>query len=1516
MFSMNNPYITKCKRSLFPFGIAFLLSCSSSTTAGIAQEPLFLVKGARPLVMLAVSVDHKLFQKAYPDYSDLTNDGVLDISYTDSFDYYGYFDNRKCYVYDAGDGRFEPTATTPSGTYSHHCGTTEWSGNFLNWATMTRVDLLRKVLYGGKRFTDTSSDTVLERALIPTDIHAFSKVFTASSTIEMQSFTPYAKTTLSICNVTTQTDGNDTTGDSDQASTTTNPPRMLVADGSYPRWASDESEQCQWDSEQGPPESNNLFLSGTKNGPNVRVLVCVTGSLETNCKSYAGDVKKPTGLLQEYGEDGDVRFGLISGSYENRDKGGVLRRNIGQLAGNADTNDDEINADGTFTGYAGIISTLNKIRINEWSFTNKIYNDCNTPGISKDSYLTSADTGVQCSNWGNPIGEIYLESLRYLAGAGSPTASFSAASDPLSLTEAAWSDPMGSTEWCAPMNIVVLSSSDNSFDTDDLSSVSDTGIDLTTATNAIGGANGENYSGNIFIGSNGTTSDDKCSVKSFTSLSSLKGICPSAPSMDGGYHIAGMAHKAHTVDMRDDRVNDPVTGEFQTVDTFVVALSKELPELTFKVGDGLVKVIPTFGAHSTNEASLYTDGWRTGSLANIVVTQTEQDLAGNLTYARLLILWEDSPWGYDYDKDGIAQLAICVGAECAMHDDDANGISDNLDLASGQIRVTNRVVDGASGDALRFGFIVSGTTADGEYSNVLRPGDENGSVLDANNNPTKIRPDETNWSDPDVRFFSAGSTAARLLDNPLVLAAKYGGFIDSDASGDTGEGWPDKTAEWDNDSDGTPDNYFLADNPTNLGVKLGSFFSSIATESSSSSVVANSGSLDDGTRLYQARFDSSNWSGQLLALPVNPDTAEVADPTAAVDAIDDSKPDWDSGIQITAQDYATGREILTWDADNSTGIAFRWDSLSGTPLETALNLNPITLTSDGLGEDRLEYLRGNTAKEIRNSGGHFRNRGLFDDDGTFVSEILGDTIHSSPVLVAEPNSGYLDDIEASAYSTFVSTNASRTPMVYFGANDGMLHGVSEVTGDEKIAFIPNALFGDGSTTAPLNELTSTNYQHRYYVDGGITVNDAYFDSAWHTVLVGALGAGGKAVFALDITDPSSFDETNAGSLVLWEMTDTDLTDTDPTKLGYTFSHPTIFKADGEGWIAAFGNGYGSANGGAYLYLIDIDGSATEEITLDATGPNNGLSSISPIDSDNDGDIDIIYAGDLLGNVWKLTSSNGFANNTVERLFTAKADSTTVQPITTRIEVGIHPQGRDGRMVYFGTGKYYETTDNDPANAVSPNTMYGIWDDDSNNPTVSSTTDHTQDGSLVKQTITEHTGSLVNPNGETIGYNLRTVTDHPVDWETKNGWYIDLPTTGEKVVVNPTLRGGRIIFITTIPSTSPCESGGISWLMEVDHENGGQLDVAAFDLNHDGVFDIADYLMITDDSGNTSNLIPVGKQSKSGILQSPAILFDQRGKTEYKYSSGSKGGVIERTTENPVPFDKGRKSWLHVGGGCS
>lgn len=1508
----------------------FLVGATGNAMATVAQTPLFLVQSVTPMVMLALSVDHQLFAKAFADFSDLDGDGKIDNTYADAFDYYGYFDSDRCYQYDATDARFEPRDAA-DGTHGHDCANSasdgDWSGNFLNWATMTRIDVLRKSLYGGKRSTDTASATVLEREFLPEDVHAFVKVFapdvgsTAGKRAEIEKYTPYSTvTSLSICNVTP-----------DNA---TYAPRMRLAEGSWPSWASSEVYQCEfYEIASGgtkgmgaapnnvvPYRADNLYVPGTDNAPAVRVQVCESGSVkETNCKSYDGGTNwKPVGLLQQYGEDGTLRFGLLTGSYQKRDKGGVLRKGIGLIAGNASASNDEVNlTDGTLNASVnGIIGTLNKVRLNSYDYGSHKYSDCNIYGIPVSAYMAETyrfnhnTYNATCSNWGNPLSELYLEAVRYFAGEASATASFTVASDSLSLPTATWSDPLAASEYCAPLNIVLISSGDNSFDTDGITGVPSTVGSVNTLTDTIGSLEGFTAGASVMVGEIGSTplaapDNNQCSAKTFTSLSEVRGICPATPTKQGGYQVAGLAYGAHTQDLR---TASGYTGD-QKINTYAIALAKDLPDFVFTVNGTDITVVPNAYSDFTGVSlpPLNDPGWRAASLAHVFVEDTVNDAGGNLIYARFLAHWEDSAWGNDYDMDVIVRLSVCVGSECTNHDDDGSG-SNDTNPGSNVLRVTTRAIHSASGAAMKVGFVVSGTTTDTTDHTTLR---KRAGLTYSSFNEDPGR--DVNEPTPTVYQFSPGTVAAKRLSPPLEYAAKYGGFTDSNANNQ-----PDVQSEWDEDGDGLPDNYFFADDPSELGPKLAEFLATIATISSSASVVANSVSLQTDTRIYQARFDSADWSGSLLSFPV----------AVASGALQTTE--WDAGDKIALQDYDTGREFVTWDPTANSGLGggvpFRWASINASQ-QALLDTSPVSGSADGYGDERLDYLRGDGSLEDDQAGGIFRSR----------STPLGDIVHSTPVVVARPSSGYPDSMQGTLashnrYSDFAASyydiscllaeaDRDREPMVYFGANDGALHGVSACTGIEKIAYIPNALIGQ------LPKLTSVNYSHQYYVDGPTTTVDAFFsDNAWHTVLLGSAGAGGPVIFALDVTT-ASFDESTADALALWEITSAS---TGFAEMGYAFSQPAVIKTARDGWVVVFGNGYGSASGHAVLYVVSVETGALIR-AIDVGGTNNGMATVAPVDSNGDDLVDIIYAGDLNGNLWrfKADAASGFSGTTctascntvsnVSVLYAAKESLGDAQPITTRPEVGVHPVKAYGRMVYFGTGKYFEAGDQDPSGGQE-NTMYGLWDNDSGATITSVTTRNST--TLQQQTITETSQTFAGTS-----YDIRVLSNILPSWYSYNtstglwegvrGWYMDLPTTGERMVADPILRGGRLIYVTTIPSLQPCDSGGTSWLMIVDADTGGRHDVPVFDLSGDTAFTLADNYQET--SGGVTTYTPIsGKKSSVGIQQSPAVLAGiggdgdgSYGGAEGLYSSGSKEGEVELTVANPLALAAGRKSWVRL-----
>ena len=694
---------------------------------------------------------------------------------------------------------------------------------------------------------------------------------------------------------------------------------------------------------------------------------------------------------------------------------------------------------------------------------------------------------------------------------------------------------------------------------------------------------------------------------------------------------------------------------------------------------------------------------------------------------------------------------------------------------------------------------------------------------------------------------------------------------------------------------------YMADDPATLQAAFDTIFTDIlAKTGASSSAATNSASLSTNSFIYQARFNSGDWSGELLAK------------TISLAGVISSTNTWDAAVQLNTK-AATSRTVLTYGRDTNDGIPFRWSDIStltDTTATDALNKDHLG-TVDGRGSDRVGFLRGGT-------GG--ASAGLFRSDRAGK---LGDIIHSTPSYVGSPNAGY-NDATMPGYAAFRTSKNSREPIIYAGANDGMLHGFKASTGEEVLAYVPRTVFSN------LNKLTASDYgasvPHEYFVDGSPIIADAFVDSSWTTVLAGGLRAGGQGIYALDITTPSNFTETGAGpaSTVLWEFSDEDDAD-----LGYTFTQPTlnfrthqsaqIAKMANDKWAVIIGNGYNntaidgnaSSTGNAYLYILFIeegtDGIWTPDddyIKIDtgvgSTTTPNGLASPTPVDVDGDNIIDFIYAGDLLGNLWKfdVTSSTatswGIAISGHQPLFTALDSSSNPQPITSAPLFTWHPN--DGYMIGFGTGKYIELTD---TSNTDPQTIYGIWDQNTNVSNRSA---------LVEQTIVAEV--TVNTD------EFRIFSNNSVDYSSKEGWYMDLPESGERVDVNPVGRDGRFVFATRTPSSAACTAGGDSWLMEFNYLTGGRLDISPFDVNGDGVINDLDFQEITEGvDGNGAPItikVPVGgfRSGDGGMISTPTVISTDDSDIEHKIESSSKGNTSS-VLESTAASLSGRISWKEI-----
>lgn len=731
--------------------------------------------------------------------------------------------------------------------------------------------------------------------------------------------------------------------------------------------------------------------------------------------------------------------------------------------------------------------------------------------------------------------------------------------------------------------------------------------------------------------------------------------------------------------------------------------------------------------------------------------------------------------------------------------------------------------------------------------------------------------------------------------------------------------------------------YFSATNPTDLVSSLTTTLNDLGARSGSAAAAATSTFyVDTGFNfgVYQSGYNSSGWYGRLRKF-----TGTVTGTSLALNI---TGPDWDAATIINGQDPLSGRNIITYNPNNAAGfrgVAFLWGNLNTTQQgylmddpDTAPTVEAVTAA----GQARLNYLRGDASEEANTTGYNFRAR---------TTSKLGDIANSAPLYVGATLFKYSDTLEAAnpsnpttaeRHSVFGTTTQTRTKVIYVGAGDGMLHGFNADTGTELLAYIPNTVYRN------LNRLTSNSYSHLFYVDGSPAHGDVFYGGSWKTVLVGGLNAGGQGIYALNITNPSTFTEANANNIVLWEFSDTsdsgdDDGDTFPDyELGYTFSEPVITRVRTSStttkWVAIFGNGYNntdndgaySRTGFAFLYIVDIsNGNLLKKISTKtgSTGTPNGLGNPAVLDWDGDQVIDYVYAGDLQGNLWKFDLTGGtpsnwkvaYGNSTTPRpVYKAVDDKGTSgtaddvpQPITAAPETTFHPTGvGNGFLIFFGTGKMLETGD---SSAVGANTqaVYGIWDKNTNG-----TSTPVVQTDLLRQSVTE--------TATRNGIEYRNVSNTPMTWRTGStgtcnpptsgynclGWYLKLPDAGEKQVTNLDLKGGHLIFTTYVPSSDPCVSGGDGWQMELDYQSGGRLPASPFDTDLDGA--------VCECAADNVTFALGGSTPPGGRKGSPIERTILHGRSvDYKIENPLSGAMPTAYKEAAGKTDRGRQSWRQI-----
>lgn len=929
----------------FSFLISFLLvivagngNVSAQSNNDFSAVPPESQKADPPLVMLTMSRDHQYFFKAYNDYTDLDPENTSDVdingnpnietTYKHSFDYYGYFDARKCYSYSDTNGRFVPENLSDASNYCEGAGSGEWSGNFLNWLSMTRMDTVRSIFYGGKRSTDSATRTVLERAHLPMDAHSFAKYYNGDDIAKLTPYDP-VHDAGGITSRDGYNDGFDDKGEgitfcnttynvnSGASQDSTSPPLIRAVEGNYQLWNSNERWQCLWEedrtsSNQGngniPPSDPKEFeitrevngvvetrtievdsgIDAHSNDPKrsdgkdyiARVEVCKSGLIGTErCKLYPSGNLKPVGLLQTYGDNDLIRFGLMTGSYKNNIQGGVLRKNIGAFA-------DEVNTltDGTFkftNSSESIVRTLNNLRIWGYRYSDGTYRGGGTDFDNCSFQLNEIPSG-RCNSWGNPISEVYKETIRYLANL-SPDPKFAADDTTFikDLSSHTWSNPLDDKNQCSDLSTILINASVSSYD-DDETAIADikggingsvTNADATTIdkwTDLVG--DGEGLSDllggsakQFFIGQNGTNNNEACTAKPIGQLSKVFGLCPEAPTVAGSFAMAGMAYYAHNNDLRDD------LGGNQTLNTYAISLATNVPIIKIPRTSGpAIEILPAY------RNLKFSDDPGGGALVDFRIVQPHTKVVGALdgraTFkGSFYVSWEDSEQGGDYDQDMWGKIDYI------------------LDEAANELTVTTTAVEESTSTAQLFGFVTNGTTEDGfhafsgingadytsNYANI--PGCDNCRALGEGNDGQK---------GPESYTFTLAKTQTiSTIESPLYYAAKYGGFDESLDENEVAaiDDLPDEIDEWDSvnnttgadGSDGLPDNFFFVINPENLFDSLERSLNKILSEerAASSAVASFANSNGFGNIIIQGTYQELlrdpalaevEWTGEIF----------------------------------------------------------------------------------------------------------------------------------------------------------------------------------------------------------------------------------------------------------------------------------------------------------------------------------------------------------------------------------------------------------------------------------------------------------------------------------------------------------------------------------------------------------------------------------------------------------------------------------------------------------------------------
>lgn len=1024
--------------------------------------------------------------------------------------------------------------------------------------------------------------------------------------------------------------------------------------------------------------------------------------------------------------------------------------------------------------------------------------------------------------------------------------------------------------------------------------------------------------------------EDLPSLKPVKGLEDVWGIAPIGAEAEGNYDAAAAAYAG---------VRETLKGTKNYLKTSVVAMAPSLPRFKIRNAKGQMEIVPVCVTpnHSRNSNLYYSEYLQVCAPVDFYMDWVRYDDHSNPVDMSFRINFEDTESGKDYDEDVIVQYRLWFDSKDPAkayvsvkgfysdgyapqhfgfsvagveHPDTFIDMAKSTNGDRGRLlsggKQFNLIHDNNLDNATNASYGTPVIVRESYKGELLYQNKEfayDGTSAKSNNFQRKFPSSDTlvcRTSDevskgyiplirgkhgdlakcmPEVirTFKVTGNADPAFLEPPVLLAARYGQQKD-----------PEYSTEKLNKTTGfyEPKNYFYVSNASTLASQIDKALSEIRKDTAKhvgSSAAFSSNDLSGRkASYYRANFEESYWTGDIVSYQV----------VNGVIFADDKYINWKAGEQL-AQQYPADKTPSVKDRRN----IFITDKDG--------NLHLFSVCERGANADnRLscmddESYAAITARLRAEYAFTAGSKAEIDAAKEFVSYMYGDRSletteqGENPALVKEKVAlkGYpatfngfrnrgetgslYGDIQDS--TPVYGKTADGLGFVVFGGNDGMIHVISDKTGEELFAIIPHTIAVDGDAelpSSPIVEYAIPGYSHRFMVDGTVRVftyetADTKENPKTHVLALGTYGKKFRGGYALDLSSLSAVADSSGKAkkvtnpddiqkLYKWGFDAT----TSNKLVGCMPRAPQLFLhktgTNSSRVYAVYGNGYnapGDDEGNtSALLIVDVlkgkfvnnivakDSSLTASLPVYAGTYKNGMAEPTIYDSDSDGYVDYVYAGDLDGNLYRLniasdksldsSSAGAVSADDLHRIAVSYDSKNLRQSITTTPAVGVNPDAESGHpsvYVSWGTGRFLVAEDGLLTDAKGTkisrpiHSLYTIVDDFTASPAALT---RDSEGVSVTQTKYDEEASTANGSENPAVRKISFVKTSPKGTDFK-GLVVDLmPITykdgvekkvneAEMVISNPQRNDRKFVVNTNSPTSDPCKSSAQGYQYELD-----------------------------------------------------------------------------------------------------